>query len=58
LSDEEQEQQRNDIIQIVKLRLRFIPGNTNEELLLRDDVPHCEVTKRIRGGWGSFAADL
>lgn len=50
-----------DTFHLVTLRLRFVPGNLNENLdssLLRDEVPHCDVTKRTAGGWGSFASDL
>jgi hypothetical protein len=50
-----------DTLHLVTLHLRFVPGNLNENLdwsLLRDDVPHCDVTKRTAGGWGSFASDL
>jgi hypothetical protein len=47
---------------IVKARLRFVPGLPNENLdwpALRDEIPHCEVTKRLRGGgWGTFMGDL
>ena len=50
-----------DTLHLVTVHLRFVPGNLNENLdwpLLKDDVPHCDVTKRTGGGWGSFASDL
>ena len=47
---------------VVKLRLRFIPGVSSEHLdwpALRDEIPHCEVTKRLPGGgWGTFIGEL
>ena len=58
---DENDQQWNDIIHLVTIRLRFAPGVTNEdgpEHLLREDVPHLDVTKRLRGGWGTFASGL
>ena len=58
----EDEGSRDDVPHIVKLRLRFIPGSTNENLdwaALKDGIPHTEVTKRLRGGgWGTFMGDL
>lgn len=36
---------------IVKVRLRFVPGFSDENLdwpALRDEIPHCEVTKRLQ----------
>jgi hypothetical protein len=51
-----------DAPHIVTLRLRFIPGMPNEHLDwpdLRDEIPHCDVTKRVRGGgWGTFLGEL
>ena len=51
-----------DAPHIVTVRLRFVPGRPNENLDwpdLRDEIPHCDVTKRVRGGgWGSFLGEL
>lgn len=51
-----------DALHIVTVRLRFVPGMPNEHLDwpdLRDEIPHCDVTKRVRGGgWGTFMGEL
>ena len=47
---------------IVIVRLRFVPGLPQEHLewaALRDENPHCDVTKRVLGGgWGTFMGEL
>ena len=47
---------------IVKVRLRFVTAGLPDEQAgweaLRDEVPHCDVTVRLRGGWGTFASQL
>ena len=51
-----------DAPHIVTVRLRFVPGMPNEHLdwpNLGDEIPHCDVTKRVRGGgWGTFMGEL
>lgn len=51
-----------DAPHIVTVRLRFVPGMASEHLDwpdLRDEIPHCDVTKRVRGGgWGTFMGEL
>lgn len=51
-----------DAPHIVTVRLRFVPGLPNESLDwpdLRDEIPHCDVRKRVRGGgWGTFMGEL
>jgi hypothetical protein len=59
--EEEDDGEEEDTLHLVTVRLRFVPGALNENMdwaLLRDEIPHCDVTKRIRGGWGTFASDL
>jgi hypothetical protein len=51
-----------DAPHIVIVRLRFVPGTPNEHLDwpdLRNQIPHCDTTKRVRGGgWGTFMGEL
>jgi hypothetical protein len=60
--EEDQEGDSQSSLHIVKVRLRFRPGTTKEQLNwddLGDEVPHCEVIKRLGGGgWGTFASGL
>jgi hypothetical protein len=65
LSDEledEDEGASEEVIRIVRVRLRFRPGHSSERLTwedLRDEVPHLDVTKwLLSGGWGTFAYGL
>jgi hypothetical protein len=65
LSDEleaEDEGTSEEVIRVVKVRLRFRPGDACERLTwddLRDEVPHLDVTKwLLSGGWGTFAYRL
>ena len=65
LSDEleaEDEGTSEEVIRIVKVRLRFRPGDASERLTwddLLDEVPHLDVTKwLLSGGWGTFAYGL
>ena len=59
--EEDNEGSSQSSLHIVKVRLRFRPGTTNDQLNwddLRDEVPHCDVTRRLGGGWGTFASGL
>jgi len=60
--EEDQEGGSQSALHIVKVRLRFRPGTTNEQLNwddLRDEGPHCDVTRWLGGGgWGTFASGL
>lgn len=51
-----------DVLYIVRVRLRFRPGTTSQQLNwddLRDEVPHVDVKKwLLSGGWGTFAYRL
>lgn len=51
-----------DVPHIITLRLRFVPGSPDTHLdwsALRDEIPHCDVTKRAcGGGWGTFMGGL
>jgi|SRR5215472_2799768 len=51
-----------EVLRIVKVRLRFRPGGASEQLSwddLREEVPHIDVTKwLLSGGWGTFAYGL
>lgn len=51
-----------DVLHIVRVRLRFRPGRASEQLAwddLRDEVPHLDATKwLLSGGWGTFAYGL
>jgi hypothetical protein len=48
-------------LHVVTVRLRFVPGFAGEELSwesLKDEMPHCDVTRRLRGGWGTSVSEL
>lgn len=50
-----------DVPHIITVRLRFVPGSPDANFdwpVLRDEVPHFDVTKRLRGGWGTFMGEL
>jgi hypothetical protein len=45
----------------VTVHLRFVPGFADAHLdwpVLRDELPHCDATKRLSGGWRTFLGEL
>ena len=51
----------DDVPHLVKVRLRFVAA-ANDSLsweALREEMPHCDVAKWLKGGgWGTFAGEL